>query len=114
MAYTWGLTPLIVQKKSYNPPYLAQKVQEVGVLPGNDGTPDSVLHAPGQARKRVAFNGYAIGIAAYEALQNDLVDMKERIFADGNVSITMMIEDLPPATRDSDDIYAYNIILVEA
>lgn len=111
--FTWGITTLKVVPGTYNPPHCENGLTEINILPDASGNLASVMQQAGRGRYRASFDGFTSSYAAYKALLNDSIAQTERVFVDGNETLTMTIESLSPATMVIDGKWEYSITLME-
>lgn len=113
MSFTWGTTTLNVTPNTYNPPHCSNGLVEINILPDGTTNPATVLQQAGRGRKRVSFKGFTRTWEDYEALHDDYIALTQRTFSDGNESLTMIINELSPATLIFGNKWEYTITLLE-
>jgi len=111
--YTWGTTNLKITPGTYSPCHATNGLIEIEILPNGTVNPASIIQQTGRGRMRVNFEGFTTSYANYKTLRDDYIALTQRIFADGNDSLTMIISELSPATMIVNGKWEYSITLVE-
>ena len=111
--FTWGSTNLNVVPNAYNPPHTSNGLVEINILPDGTTNPASVIQQAGRGRMRANFEGFTRSYSDYKSLRDDYIALTQRTFADGNESLTMIINELSPATLIFSDKWEYTITLLE-
>lgn len=116
MAYKWGTKNLRVIKDSYTPPFAEVAMEEVILLPGRDGSRNTVLQQGFTGRERAELTITVYSNSEYRAFVNDYRLKVKKTFtgADGYTN-NMIIETMDSVERRLHPLrFTFTLGLVEA